>query len=446
MDFRFDERVIWFGAPFKARSGILLDRLSGTNTFRASSSSGYELWPRPGSRRVLRCIALQIVARNLEYWAYVICGAWTCGSIWRAGNVNGVGFGARCPTCGVTAYPGLPLTSSWTDQAISATLPSTFKGITRIDVRTAVGADSVTFMASSAPPPVDIHLPVGLQFTYTVGGPPPPSQTIAVGNAGGGTLSWTASSNVNWIRLSSTPNAVSVMVDPTGLGAGTYRGQISFSAPGAAPLTAQLTLMVVAPPVAAVIVTSIANAASGSAGAVAPGEIVTIRYGARPCLRSFLFGKCIYKHRRDHARWLPGAFWELAAPITYYCLGKSTQLFRMRSPDGLSFRSKLSIRARLRRVKISSSHPRPPQRLRLTHRNRNSRRGQSGRRLQWAYESRGEGLYLTIYFTGGGQTNPAGVTGSVTGAALKRVQQTVAVTVGGRDATVLFCRRRSRFD
>lgn len=48
------------------------------------------------------------------------------------------------------------------------------------------------------------------------------------------------------------------------------------------------------------------------------------------------------------------------------------------------------------------------------------------------------GSYVTIYFTGGGQTNPPGVTGSVTGLVLKRLAQNVTVTVGGVPANITF--------
>jgi uncharacterized protein (TIGR03437 family) len=49
-----------------------------------------------------------------------------------------------------------------------------------------------------------------------------------------------------------------------------------------------------------------------------------------------------------------------------------------------------------------------------------------------------KGSYVTIYFTGGGQTDPAGVTGSVTGLVLKWLTQAISVTVGGQPATVSF--------
>lgn len=49
-----------------------------------------------------------------------------------------------------------------------------------------------------------------------------------------------------------------------------------------------------------------------------------------------------------------------------------------------------------------------------------------------------KGSYVTIYFTGGGQTNPSGVTGSVNGSTLKWLSQSFSATVGGQAATVTF--------
>jgi len=49
-----------------------------------------------------------------------------------------------------------------------------------------------------------------------------------------------------------------------------------------------------------------------------------------------------------------------------------------------------------------------------------------------------KGSYVTIYFTGGGQTNPPGVTGSVTGLVYKWLTQSISVTVGNQPATVSF--------
>jgi uncharacterized protein (TIGR03437 family) len=49
-----------------------------------------------------------------------------------------------------------------------------------------------------------------------------------------------------------------------------------------------------------------------------------------------------------------------------------------------------------------------------------------------------KGSYVTIYFTGGGQTDPVGVTGSVVGAVLKWLTQPVTVTVGNQPVTAQF--------
>ena len=50
-----------------------------------------------------------------------------------------------------------------------------------------------------------------------------------------------------------------------------------------------------------------------------------------------------------------------------------------------------------------------------------------------------KGSYVTLYFTGGGQTNPAGVTGSITDTlTLKWLTQNTTVTVGGIAAMVAF--------
>jgi len=48
------------------------------------------------------------------------------------------------------------------------------------------------------------------------------------------------------------------------------------------------------------------------------------------------------------------------------------------------------------------------------------------------------GSYVTVYFTGGGSTNPPGVTGSVTGLVLEWLTQNVTATVGNVPATVTF--------
>ena len=58
--------------------------------------------------------------------------------------------------------------------------------------------------------------------------------------------------------------------------------------------------------------------------------------------------------------------------------------------------------------------------------------------LNGASNPAADGAYVILYFTGGGQTNPAGVTGSVTGSVLKKLVQNVTATIGGLPAVVAF--------
>jgi len=79
-------------------------------------------------------------------------------------------FGQPCPGCAVAAYPGPAAlqVSSWTDTAISAFLPSTFHGITGVQVQSAAGADYITFMSA---PPSAIHFSISAPASATAGVP-----------------------------------------------------------------------------------------------------------------------------------------------------------------------------------------------------------------------------------------------------------------------------------
>ena len=60
---------------------------------------------------------------------------------------------------------------------------------------------------------------------------------LAISNSGGGTLAWFASADAAWISVSPlgglAPSTVRVRIDPRGLGAGTYNGNVTISSPGA---------------------------------------------------------------------------------------------------------------------------------------------------------------------------------------------------------------------
>lgn len=101
------------------------------------------------------------------------------------------------------------------------------------------------------PPPVPPAIgtsPISLSFTVQQGGDNPASQTLSLTNTGGGILSWSASDNAAWLRLSpvsGTGNGmVTVSVAVGARAAGSYNGSIALSAIGASPVTVPVTLVV----------------------------------------------------------------------------------------------------------------------------------------------------------------------------------------------------------
>ena len=115
-----------------------------------------------------------------------------------------------------------------------------------------------------------------LAFAFVIGGLVPAAQTVSVANAGGGTLSWTATSTAGWLRVSpgsgTAPSSVAVSVDPAGLGVGLFNGGITVSSPGIAPQAIAVTLRVAAPVPS---ISAIVNAASFRPGMV-PGGLATL--------------------------------------------------------------------------------------------------------------------------------------------------------------------------
>ena len=109
--------------------------------------------------------------------------------------------------------------------------------------------------------------PQSLSFSYTLGGTAPAAQTVSIANTGSGTLSWTATSSVTWIKLSaasgSAPATLSISLVTANLTAGSYTGNLQIQAAGAtgSPVSVAVTL-VVQVPLPAGVVTGVTNGAS----------------------------------------------------------------------------------------------------------------------------------------------------------------------------------------
>jgi uncharacterized protein (TIGR03437 family) len=130
-------------------------------------------------------------------------------------------------------------------------------------------------MQSSPPPTISLSK-TRLQFSWTVGGAVPPSQSITVANSGGGTFTWIASSNVSWLKLSSATGTLTVSLNPTGLALGAYNGTVSVTGTGASnspqSIGVSLTVEAASP---SVVVSAVVNAASYQTG-LTPGALATL--------------------------------------------------------------------------------------------------------------------------------------------------------------------------
>ncbi len=112
--------------------------------------------------------------------------------------------------------------------------------------------------------------PASLSFSGVVGGPNPTGQTIAVTNAGGGTLSWTANDDANWLTLApvsgTNSGTVGASVTVGGLAAGTYSGSIMISAAGGGTKSVSVALVLTAPIRGSVTLSWLANTETDLAG------------------------------------------------------------------------------------------------------------------------------------------------------------------------------------
>ena len=121
----------------------------------------------------------------------------------------------------------------------------------------APGASSVTVpvtitVTTVAIPPAIGASPTNLSFVATQGGGNPAPLTLSISNTGGGSLTWSAGDNVDWLALTpatGTGNGVVTATVATGARtAGTYNANITLTAIGTSPVTVPVTLTVTTSP------------------------------------------------------------------------------------------------------------------------------------------------------------------------------------------------------
>lgn len=291
------------------------------------------------------------------------------------------------------------------------------------------------------PPPTISLSPTQLQFAHTVGVTPPPSQSITVANSGSGSFTWSVAANASWLSLSSAPGILSVAVNPNGLSPNTYQGTITITAslasnsPQAVPVT-----LVVTPATSTVVVTSVTNAASGGSGPIAPGEMITIKgIGLGPAA-GVSFSVNSTTGMLDSA--LAGArvfLGSVPAPLTYVSATQINAIVPYEIPAPGQATLQVSYQGQISAgttVQMGNAAPAV-----FTFNSTGSGQAVAANEdgtFNGPATPAAKGSYVTVYFTGGGRTAPAGGTGSVNPTTLKYLTQDVSVSVGGQAALVAF--------
>jgi uncharacterized protein (TIGR03437 family) len=311
---------------------------------------------------------------------------------------------------------------------------------------------TIPVMLTVGPPQTISATPTSLNFTYQIGGAAPAGQTIAVSSTGGA-VAFTVGTSVTppamgWLSTNvtsgTTPQNVTVTVTPTGLTAGTYTGSVTISAPtvSSTPITVPVTLVVSA--AATPAATAVENAASFIAGPISAGEIVSI-FGSNlgpstPAsftvnssggVNSTLAGVGVTFNNNPGTPIYVSATqinvivpWEIngqqsaSMVITYNGVESTPVPLTVQSQSPGLFTTTMQGSGQLAATNENGT-------------------------VNGSSTPAAEGSVIALYGTGGGQTSPPGVTGSVTpiptsAAGLLKIPGTVTATIGGQAATVQF--------
>jgi uncharacterized protein (TIGR03437 family) len=289
--------------------------------------------------------------------------------------------------------------------------------------------------------------PTSLTFAAQAGAPAPAAQKLAV--ASGGTpvqfTVGTTSTPGGWLSVDATsgttPKDLNVSVNTQGLAAGTYNGSVSITVQGQSAVSANVTLTVTPTPVP--LPATVTNAASGAAGAIAPGELITIK--------GTLLGPANAPNGGQFTLNAQGGVDpNLAGVRVLFDNIPGTPLYV--SPTQINVIAPWEIAGRLNTNLVVEYNGVAATAIQLRVDNVSpaiftlnfTGAGQAAV-LNQDSSVNGSGRpaapnsIIAVYATGGGQTSPAGITGSVSpGNQLLRITGPVSATIGGVNAPVEF--------
>jgi uncharacterized protein (TIGR03437 family) len=293
-------------------------------------------------------------------------------------------------------------------------------------------------------PPVLTIMPGSFTFVHQAGENTAPLQTAEI-DSSGIPVPFGFASGASWLNVSTlfklTPAPVQIGAINGGP-PGEYDGSFTVTGPGGS-VSAPVTLLVLPGPVTPPVVSQVANAASGIAGSVSPGEILEIRgYG----VGASLIGGLMLNASglvSSNVNGLQVTFDGKAAPLIYTSAGQTNLIVpyeiagKTSTVMQITYASPVgALQTTAWTLPVAAAAP-GVFTIDATGTGQGSIVNQDGT-VNSVANPAARGSVISIYATGEGQTSPAGVTGSVTQADLKTPLLPVTVTMGGINATVQY--------
>jgi uncharacterized protein (TIGR03437 family) len=287
-------------------------------------------------------------------------------------------------------------------------------------------------------------VPTPVAFAYTFGATAPSAQSLTVSSSAGPPLTLTTAvttkNQANWLFVNptsgATPLDLSVSVNPNGLTPGAYQGTITVTASDVSVLPLAIPVTLTISP-AAPTIDSVTNAASFAPGPVAPGEIVTIfgsvlgpATGVVPkssgTVGTSLGGTEVF-FNSFHAPILYSSAGQVSVIVPYELAGASSANVQV------EYAGKESAAVAVRVIDAV------PGIFTTNLDGQGAIINQDGT-INSSTNGAPVGSTVSIYATGAGQTNPAGVDGAISADKLPLPEpvENVSVQIGGLPATVAY--------
>jgi uncharacterized protein (TIGR03437 family) len=356
-------------------------------------------------------------------------------------NANSGNWLSVTPASGTT-----PGTLTVTVNPINLAIGSYTGTVTVTSTGAANSPQSVTVSLTVTSLPTISATPAGLTFSYA-GGTAPAAQNVQV-TSSGGALTFTAAATTsgnsgNWLSVTpaggTTPGTLSVAVNPGSLAGGTYSGTVTVTstAAGNSPLSVPVTLTVAS---STVLPTAVTNAASGVVGPIAAGEIISI-FGSNLGPTKGVFGTITNNSLSTEVAGVQVKFDNNYAPLLYVSATQINALVpfevnslfhtNMQVVNGTTVSNALDLAVAPTAPGIFTATE--------TGSGQGSILNQDGS-VNNSSNPAAQGSIIVLFATGGGQTQPPGVTGNITppdGTGLKNVPG-VTVTIAGQEGTVIY--------